>query len=157
MSKKKTLLCFIQIRVKSSKSVLLNTILSWRPSILIAIGVQVPYVQVFFKFNLKSLGPLCRLLHTKGAKFNFSDKRSKLNQVPPVPTKRIFPQGRELNKRLIALAKFSATLLYEALIFISNRRSTILFHGEKHLSSALLHLRAPHVFFCHRSSRKYES
>ena len=45
-----------------------------------------PICASFFKFNLKSLGPLCRLLHTKRAKFNFSDKRSKLNQVPPVPT-----------------------------------------------------------------------
>ena len=35
------------MRVQSSKSVLLNTILRWRPSILITIGAQVPYVQVF--------------------------------------------------------------------------------------------------------------
>ena len=50
--------------------------------------------------------------------------------------KKISTQGRGLKQaeRLIALAKFSATFDIHQI----HRRSTILFHGEKHLSSALL-------------------
>ena len=55
--------------------------------------------------------------------------------------KKISTQGRGLKQaeRLIALAKFSATFDIHQI----HRRSTILFHGEKHLSSALLLL---HLF-----------
>ena len=62
--------------------------------------------------------------------------------------KKISTQGRGLKQaeRLIALAKFSSSFD----IHQNNRRSTILFHGEKHLSSAFCSV----IFLS--QSRKYQ-